>query len=61
MFWREEFVVDNMTMKNGYVVSDHVFMIKYLSIVNVTKEIKFTFEKTTELLENENEVFSFDN
>ena len=44
MFRREEFVVDNMTKKNGHVVSDNVLIIMQISIIKALKELKYIFK-----------------
>ena len=46
MFRREEFVVDSMTMKNGYVVSDHVLIIMQISVIKALDELRFISERT---------------
>lgn len=49
MFRREEFVVDNMTKKNGHVVSDNVLIIMQISVIKALEELKFIFERTFQL------------
>ena len=60
MFRREEFVVDNMTKKTGHVVSDNVLIIMQISVIKALEELKFIFERTFQLLKNNNEVFISD-
>ena len=38
-------------MKNGYVVSDHVFMIMHISVINAYEELLVTFEGPFSYLE----------